>query len=802
MGQNQMLSKILDDAVLTRRSFVKWSSALGGTAALAGGLGTALHSTQTAEASRTAEGASQLVTTACYHNCGGRCILYADVQDGVVKRLVPDIDEVDTIDQPRSIPCLRGRAQIHRVYSTERLKYPMKRVGKRGEGKFERISWEEALDTIASEMTRLKETYGNESFYFHYASGTQWPGPNGRNPVRRLMRLFGGYTDYYGTYSSACYSAVIPLITGGANNSADDMLNSKLVVLFSSNPVVTTSGGDNVGYHCMKAKEAGARFICIDPIMTDSCAALEAEWVPINPGTDVALVAALSHVMIKNDLYDKEFMAKYSVGFDEDTLPEDAPKNSSWMAYVMGDADDVEKTPEWAAEITGIPAERIVSLAYDMAQTKPCAIVQNLGFQRRAYGEQPVRAIPILAAMTGNFGIHGGGTGATVGRGSSISMGSVPTGDNPIKGVISVFMWPDMITRGTEMTSGPDDRIKGVEKLNANMKFMWNHGGNTITNQHSDINLTQEILSDDTKLELIVTCEVMMTPSAMWSDILLPACTGFETDNVITGGGSGRVAWAMYSHQVIEPLFEDMPEIWMADQLADRLGVLDAFREGKETTEDWIRFMVDTAREKDENFPTFEEFKEVGIYKKTTSGQVIGAADFVEDPEANPLSTPTGKIEIYSPTLAALNDPEEIPAIPKYIPEWEGVSDPLRDTYPLMMIGSHAVQRSHSTFSGIDYLEEAHHHVMWINTLDAADRGIENGDTVHVFNDRGKIEIEARVTPRIRPGVISVPQGHWYDPDSNGLDKGGCINTLTKYHPTPFAKGNPQHTNLVQVEKA
>lgn len=801
MGQNQPLSQILDDVVLTRRSFVKWSSALGGTAALAGGLG-ALHGAQTAQAARAAESTSQLITTACYHNCGGRCILYADVQDGVVKRLVPDIDEVDTIDQPRSIPCLRGRSQIHRVYSSDRLKYPMKRVGARGEGKFERISWEEALDTIASEMKRIKEAYGNESFYFHYASGTQWSGPNGRNPVQRLMRLFGGYTDYYGTYSSACYSAVLPYILGTGSNSADDLLNSKLVVLFSSNPVVTTSGGDGAGYHCMKAKEAGARFICIDPIMTDSCVALEADWVPINPGTDVALVAALSHVMIKNDLYDKDFMAKYSVGFDEDTLPEDAPKNSSWMAYVMGDADDVEKTPEWAAEITGIPAERIVSLAYEIAQTKPCAIVQNLGFQRRAYGEQPVRAIPILAAMTGNFGVHGGGTGARLGNGTSIKMGRVPYGENAVKGVISVFMWPDMITRGKEMTSGPEDRIKGVDKLNADMKFMWNHGGNTIINQHSDINLTKEILSDDTKLELIVTCEVMMTPSAMWSDILLPACTGFETDNVITGGGSGRVAWAMYSHQVIEPLFEDMSEIWMADQLADRLGLLDEFREGKETTEDWIRFMVDTAREGDPNFPTFEEFKEKGVYKVTGPGQVVSGADFVEDPEANPLPTETGKIEIYSPFLASLNDPDEIPAIPKYIPEWEGVSDPLRETYPLMMIGSHSIQRSHSTFSGVDYLEEAHHHVMWINTLDAAERGIENGDTVHAFNDRGTIEIEARVTTRIRPGVISVPQGHWYNPDENGVDKGGCINTLTNYRPTPFAKGNPQHTNLVQVEKA
>jgi len=741
------------------------------------------------------------MTTACYHNCGGRCILYAEVQDGVVKRLVPENGTEDTFDKPLAIPCVRGRSQINRVYAPERLKYPMKRVGKRGENKFERITWDEALDFIASEMKRLMGEYGPESFFFHYATGTQWRGPDGRAPIRRMMRLFGGYTDYFGNYSDAQIAAARPFITGTQSNSADDLVNSKLCVMFGCNLVVTRAGGDNQGYYCLKAKEAGTRFISVDPIYTESAAALDAEWIPIYPGTDVALIAAMAYVMVKEDLYDKEFMAKYTVGFDEDTLPEGAPKNSSWMAYLMGDEDGVEKTPEWAAEITGIPAQRIITLAHEIAQTKPCHLTQALGVQRRAYGEQPVRALPILAAMTGNFGIQGGGTGLDFGSGTPIQIGSMPLPPNPIPTAISVFLWPDMIERGEEMTSGPQDKIRGADKVGANMKFMWNHGGNCLTNQHSDINATLKMFEDDSKLELVVTTEVTMTPSCLVSDILLPSATGFEADNIITGTGAGRANWAMYSHAVIEPMYETRTDLWMAEQLAERLGILEEFQEGHATREDWIRDYVSVAQEAYSDFPTFEEFKEQGIYKVYSKGQTVAGKAFVEDPEANPLNTESGKIQIYSPKLAEWDEPEELPAIPKYIPEWEGVSDPLREEFPLLMIGSHAIQRSHSTFANVEVLTEAHHHAVKINPIDAEERGIENGDTVRVFNDRGVIELKARVTPRIRPGVIDVPQGTWHNPDENGVDKGGCVNTLTKYHPSPLAKGNPQHTNLVQVEK-
>ena len=618
-----------------------------------------------------------------------------------------------------------------------------------------------------------------------------------------MMHLFGGYVNFYGTYSSACYSAALPFITAMGSNSSDDLVNSKLVVLFAFNPMVTISGGKGMGYHCLKAKEAGAKFIVVDPIYNDTAIATEADWVPIYPGTDNALIAALAYVMVQENLYDKEFMAKYTVGFDELNLPEDAPRNSSYLAYITGNGpDQTAKTPEWAATITGVPAERIVKLAREIASTKPTALLQGLGWQRRAYGEQPVRALPILAAMSGNFGVKGGGTGTRPSNGTSVSYGSFPAGENPVKTSISVYMWPDFIERGQEMTSGPNDRIKGADKLSTNMKFMWNWAGNCITNQHSDINGTIKMLQDESKLEFIVVSDVVMTPSAKMADILLPDTTHFEAENITGGSGEGKSNFVLFNHKLIEPMYEARDVLWVAEQLADRLGLGEAFREGHTTREEWLRDIVDVARENNEDFPTYEEFKEIGYYKKTGGGGFIAGQAFVEDPVTNPLKTPTGKIEIYSPTLAAENNPEEIPAIPIYIPEWEGVSDPLREQYPLLMVGHHSVQRSHSTFDNVAVLQEAHVQALWMNTLDAEVRGIKNGDMVRVFNDRGVVRVPAYVSNRLRPGVTSLPQGAWHTPDENGVDIRGCINTLTKYHPTPFAKGNPQHTNLVQVEKA
>jgi anaerobic dimethyl sulfoxide reductase subunit A len=472
------------------------------------------------------------------------------------------------------------------------------------------------------------------------------------------------------------------------------------------------------------------------------------------------------------------------------------------MAYLMGSEDGVEKTPEWAASITGIPAERIVNLAREIASVKPCAILQCWGPQRRAYGEQFVRAVPILAAMTGNFGVSGGNTGQ-VPSGAYFPMGGVAVPPNPVTASIPTFMWPDFVTRGTEMTQAKDF-IRGTEKLASNMKFMWNHGGNCIVNQHADVNGTAKMLEDESKLEFIVTVEVAMTPSCKYSDIILPGTSGFEVDNIVTGEGhgmKGNHAWALFNHKVIEPMFECKDDIWIAEQLADRLGIGEAFREGHTSRDDWMRDMVAVAQESIPDFPSLEGFKEMGVYKISNPEPIVAFAEFRADPVANPLPTTTGKIEIYSPGLAEFNNPQEIPAIPKYIPEWEGVSDPLREKYPLMMMTTHHVARSHSTFENVDYLREAHPQAILINTLDAKQRGIQNGDMVKVFNDRGEVHLPATVTNRIRPGVTNMPQGAWFTPDSNGVDTRGCGNVLTNYRPTPLARGFTAHTNLVQVEK-
>lgn len=803
MTENSFLTKTLTETALTRRSFLKWSAALGGTAALAGGLNYGLKAVDKVAA----EGVEEVKTIGCYHNCGGRCILGAVVKDGTVQRLVPDPTTEESIHNPRAIPCVRGRAQTYRVYAPDRLKYPMKRVGKRGEGKFERISWDEALDTIANKMKEVKAKYGNEAFFVHHATGVYWTGPEmGRDPFQRVLYLFGGCTGYYGNYSSACYSAALPYITAAGGNSADDLLNSKLIVLFANNPMVTHIGGDNLGYFLLKAKEKGAKFIVVDPMRTDSVQTLNAEWVPINGGTDVAFIAAMSYVMVKENLYDKEFMAKYAVGFDETTLPEGAPANSSWMAYIMGRGPDgIEKTPEWAAPITGIPADVIAKVAREIATTKPCAMIQGLGWQRRAYGEQPVRALPILAAMTGNFALSGGSPGLSPGS-MPFKMASMPPlPENPIKVKIPVFLWPDFITRGTEMTPEKDG-LKGGKSIGANMKFMWHLGGNVTLNQHSDINQTAKLLEDESKLEFIVDFNVSMTPSAKFADILLPGTTGLETESIIISnagnhGAKGNHAWVLFNHRVIEPMYESKSSLWIAEQLADRLDLGDEFRDGHHSSEDWMREMVASAQENYPDFPSYEEFREVGIYKVSSDKPTVAFKNFVEDPEANPLKTETGKIEIFAPYFAGLGRPEEVPAIPKYIPEWEGVGDPLREKYPLMMSTTHWIARSHSTYDNVEILREAHPQCIWINTLDAQARGIKNGDIVRVFNDRGEVHLPAYVTSRIIPGSTNMPQGAWYTPDASGIDQRGACNVLTKYYPTPFARGNPQHTNLVQVEK-
>lgn len=745
----------------------------------------------------------KIIPTSCIHNCGGRCLLKAHVKDGVVIRFTTD-DSPDTAQFPQARACLKGRAQRLRLYDPNRLKYPMKRLGKRGEGKFARISWDEAFDTIAAQMQRIKQSYGNEAIHLLYGTGVygqisqSWITPELGGALPRFLHMFGGYLGYYNTYSSACYSCSAPYTYGAVEgNSPDDLVNSKLIVLFAENLVETRMGGISAAHYVKLAKEKGAKVVVVDPRYSDTASALADEWIPVRPTTDNAFVDAIAYVIMTGNLHDQAFLDKYCLGFDEEHMPPGIPPGNSYKSYLLGLSDDrTAKTPEWAEQITGVSRDIIVKLAHQIARIKPTCLLQGLGWQRHAYGEQPVRALPILAAMTGNIGKSGGGPGLRLG-GHSVPMGWMPAGVNPVTAAISCYMWPEAITRGREMTAA--DGIQGVAKLSTNIKMIWSYASNILINQHSDCNGTAKILQDETKCEFILLHDVVMTPSAKFADILLPDVTHFEREDITTY--SSGIGYAIYHQKVVEPMFECKSIYEVTSELAKRLGFGDAFTENK-SEQDWLRECVKVAQAKDPQFPSFEDFRSQGIYKAAPTKPLVAYAKQVADPIHHPFKTPSGKIEIFSPRLWEMNNTQEIPAVPKYVPAWEGPESLLTEKYPLQCIGYHCKRRIHSTFDNNPWMEEVEKQEVWISPGDASVRGISNGDQVKVFNERGTMIIPAKVTPRIMPGVIAIPQGAWWSPDSQGVDWRGNINTITKYHPTPLAKGNPQHTNLVQIEKA
>lgn len=387
----------------------------------------------------------------------------------------------------------------------------------------------------------------------------------------------------------------------------------------------------------------------------------------------------------------------------------------------------------------------------------------------------------------------------------------LPVGTNPVKATIPCFLWTDAIVRGREMDD-VHDGLRGVKTLGHDIKMIVNSGGNTLINQHSDSNRTDEILRDTSKCEFIVVCDNMMTPSARYADILLPDTLGPEADDVTASGGSnGDSAAILPLHKAVEPQWEQRPTWEICRGIARHLGKEEAFTEGK-TQLEWIEWCYNETRRKIPSLPDFVTFWKTGpahIHDLPNAGIALEA--FRKDPKANPLKTPSGRIEIYSERLAniaknwVLPKGDVISPIPMFVRTWEMPGDALQKKYPLQCYGYHGHGRIHSTFHNLPALREQFPDEVLVNVLDADARGIRSGDRVRVFNDRGAVELVAKVTPRIIPGVVSIPQGAWYRPvmkDGRRVDVGGNINTLTSLRPSPLAKGNPQHTNLVEVVKA
>lgn len=739
------------------------------------------------------------------HNCGGRCLLIAHVQGGRITHLEAD-DRPDNLASPQLRACIRGRAYLRRQYHPDRLMQPLKRIGPRGEGKFTGISWDEAFDTVANQMQRIRKKYGNSALFVPYGTGS-YNQLNGSQVARRLMNLSGGCLGIYNSYSWAAINAATPTVYGTlvTGNQRQDWLNSKYIIMWGWNPAEMRDG-TNSDYFIKLARQNGARVVCIDPRHSLSAATLADEWIPIRPGTDAAMMSAMAYVMLTESLYDSEFVRTHCIGFDRSQMPFGTEEMESYTDYLLGRVDGKAKTPAWAEAITAVPEETISRIAHEYASIKPGVLYQGYGMQRRAYGEQVVRAGCVLAAMTGNVGISGGwasGLGLPVPHGGS-RWDIFPTGENPVKASIPVFLWSEAVVRGASMTA--EDGLIGADKLETNIKLIYSVASNTIINQHADTNRNAQILMDESKVELIAVQDNFMTPTARFADIILPACTQFETWGVEDG-------WKFSDEVILQPKLVEPPGMCLSDYricagIAERLGIGDEFTQNRDERA-WVDWCLTEYRNNGfPGLPNLNEFlrRNIGVFTNPVTRPGVALQDFRRDPLNHPLNTPSGLIEIFSHQLFELNDPTEIPAIPKYIEEWSSPFKRTRDSedleFPLQAIGHHSLNRVHSTHDNNDWLKEAFPQRVFMNPLDAEKRGILDGDRVLIYNKRGAVSLPCRITPRILPGVVDIPEGAWWTPDKNGVDQGGNINVLTTQRWTPFAFGSTQHTIMVQVKKS
>ncbi|MBQ6622086.1 MAG: molybdopterin-dependent oxidoreductase, partial [Mogibacterium sp.] len=487
------------------------------------------------------------------------------------------------------------------------------------------------------------------------------------------------------------------------------------------------------------------------------------------------------------------------LGFDKEHMPEGADPGDCVLSYLTGKQDGIPKTPEWAEPITGIPAETIRSLARRLVEAKPAAILPGYGPQRHSYGEQGVRGGILLACMTGNVGVRGG-SAAGVGYCRRHMEPVLNQADNPVKASIPLYRWTDALDHGHEMTA--IDGVKGLPEgaeLGTDIKMLFSLAGNALVNQHGDINRTTELLRDESKCEFIVVSDLFMTSSAMYADIVLPGVSFFETENIVAPWLYGD--FLGYCNKAVDPVGESRFEYEWLTEIAERLGLRKKFTKGR-SHEDWLRYIYKDLRKKEPELPSFEEFREAGIYRYQNNPEIIAFEDNYRDPKAHPFPTESGKIELYSPEVARTQYAEYFPVIPRYVPAIEGYDDPLAERYPLQLISWHTKRRCHSIHDNNLELHRVDPQRLWMNAKDAEARGLEDGDTVIVYNDRGRTQVPLYITDRICPGVTALSQGAWYQPDADGTDLAGSINVLTSLHPTPYARGNAQHTNLVEVRKA
>jgi anaerobic dimethyl sulfoxide reductase subunit A len=703
-------------------------------------------------------------------------VVNAHVVDGRMTRISSDPARWNP-QLPPLQACARGFGQIERVYHPDRLTHPLRRVGGRGDGRFARISWDEALDEVARQLLRVRARYGNAAILDASRSGSLSV-LHGRTAAQRFLYMFGGCTELWSNMSAEAEIFAVRMTYGAkavyksAGREPTDYVNSKLLLLWGWSPGDGTFGTGTWPYLRL-AKKRGVRIICVDPRRTRTSAALADEHVFIQPSTDAAALIAMAYVIASEGLHEKAYCDAHVLGFDEDHLPPGAPAGASYLSYLNGGPDGVKKTPEWAAAITGVPAETIRRLAIEFATTKPAALQCGYAPGRTAYGEQFHRAAYALAAITGNVGICGGSSGVSNGATGRTGIKSLPCGTNPIEARVASALLADLLARG---------RAGGYP---ADIKLIYSTGGD-LFNQAPNVNKMVRALGD---VEFLVAQDHFLTPTARYADIVLPATTFWERNDVHTPwAGAGH--YAIFMQQAIAPVGECRNDIDIFGELASRVGIT-GYNEKTELA--WLRELTGEAVD------DFEAFAAHGLARFAPPPDAVAFAREIRDPERHPFTTPSGKIEIYSMALAANPDPYGLGAIAP-IPTWV---PPFREDsrYPLKLLTPKSRARTHSIHSNQPVLGRVDRDDVWLHPADARARGIRDGERVRVFNDRGAVVLPARVTDRIALGAVSIKEGAWFTPDAAGTDVRGCANVLTDDRSAPCG-ATTYNTNTVDIAPA
>jgi anaerobic dimethyl sulfoxide reductase subunit A len=823
---------------ISRRGFLK-TTAVGAMAVGAGGLLKTEEAQAFAYEPYPRDDDLQTVVTSCAHNCGSRHALIAHKKGDVIVRLSTDDGRYqkdgffgkDTEEEPQLRGCLRGRSYRQRLYSAERLLYPMIRVGERGEGKFKRVSWDDALNFVAMKMLQIKNTYGPTALVDQSYAGASYGVLHKSDQIEgllgRFLGMFGCRTSswsvpsYQGTTTSSRWT--FGTIEDG--NEDDAFAHSKLIIMWGWNPAYTFHGG-NTFYYMRLAKQRGCKFVLVDPQYTDSAAVYDAWWIPIRPNTDAAMMAGMAHYIFTNNLQDQAFIDKFCQGMDEGTMPDwakDTPNGKeNFKDYILGKYDGTPKTPEWAAAICGVSAADIVKLAEMYAKTKPAALKASWSPGRNAFGEQYNRMAAALQAMTGNIGVLGG-CAEGVGKAWHPEAVAYPYDEwaNVWFASIKSDRWAHIVlnypnVKREEVGLWPrNDQLDGVIP---NIKGIFWQGSNWF-NQLTNINKEIEAVK---KLELVVCMDSTITPSGLYADVLLPVATHFERHDVALPWYKGH--YYIHRPKVIQPMGESKTDFQIFTELAYRIGELDPQGYGmfgklynpkadrsyflnpdavdEAYLTDWWNNRVMHHHHID---MTWEEFKGYGIYKFLLKEPHVGFRAQIE--QGVPFQTPSGKIEILVNELAWVQDwtktkyGEHVPSIPKWIEPWESLNSAKTKEYPFHLVSPHPRWRTHSIFNNCAWLRETYEQECTLNASDAKKLGIKTGDTVELWNERGKVVVPAYVTERCMPGVLVLHEGAWLDLDENGVDRSGNPDFLTLDAPSP-AGAFAYNTVLCNIAKS